>query len=158
MPEDDPILAEIAANLAEAETFAEESREELELSAREIRELVALMARKRKLPAEEREQIRRDALEAWRELFEACKDLERKDEAVLQALEKKADADRNLAMSVARGIHHFRTVLDSGNFEGTWEQREALVEQIREFDENREELLAGLTAEDIRQLRDEGVL
>lgn len=51
-----------------------------------------------------------------------------------------------------------KTAIDAGEFTGTWEQREALLENIREFEEHKESFLEELAAEDIRQLRDEGVL
>ena len=156
--ENDPILAELAAKLAEAETFAEESRERLGRLFGEIREGFALMAALPDIPPEERTRQREQMRAHWLNVFEQCRNFETATESMLQAGANLADDTRNLTITVARTVHEIRTLIETGKFKGTWEQREQFLGYVREFEENKESFLEELSAEDIRQLRDEGVL
>lgn len=157
MPEDDPILAELAAKLAEAEAFDEDSYGRLERFFGELRDLFAGAAHPQ-VPPKVRAQIRQEGRAKWLELFEKAQNLERCTESQLQAGANLADDTRKLTMTMARTIHEIRTLIETGEFKGNAEQREQFLGYVRDFDENKETFIKELSAEDIRQLRDEGVL
>ncbi len=158
MPDDDPILAELAAKLAETETWDEESREKLGRTFEAMRGVFAKMAAKADIPPEERERLRRDAREKWLEVFEVCRKIEAVQDTLLHKGADLAEAMRKSSMATVRIMHQMKTAIDAGEFTGTWEQREEMLGSIREFEEHKQSFLEDLTADDIQQLREEGVL
>ena len=156
--EDDPILAELAAKLAEAETWEDESREKLGCLLAEMRVVFAKVAASPHIPPEERAQGRANLRAKWLTVFEACRKIEEVQEDLLHKGADRAEKMRELSMASVRVLHQIRTAMDAGEFTGIWEQREEWMESIREFEEHKESFMEELSAEDLRQLRDEGVL
>ena len=156
--ENDPILAELAAKLAEAETWADESRGKLGRMFGQMREVFAKMDAKPGITPEDRTQWRGEIRAQWLTYIETCRNVEKAQEDLLQKSADHAEATRNYSMSLARLLHRMKGVIDAGEFTGTWEQREEWMESIREFEEHKESFMEELSAEDLRQLRDEGVL
>jgi hypothetical protein len=156
--ENDPILAELAAKLAEAETWEDESREKLGRLFGEMRIAFAKMAANPRITPEDRTQRRGEMRARWIDVFEHCRKIEATEEELLQQRANLAEKMRDLSMITARMIHQIKTAIDTGEFTGTWEQREEWLEHVRDFEEHKESFLEDLTAEDIRKLRDEGVL
>ena len=156
--ENDPILAELAAKLAEAEAWEDESRERLGSLFGEMRAAFAKVAANPRITPEDRTRRRGEMRMRWLEIFEACRTIEKVQEDLLHKRADRAEKMRDLSMATARMIHQIKTAMEAGEFTGTWEQREEWLELVREFEEHKESFLEELTAEDIRQLRDDGVL
>ena len=153
-----PIIHELQAKLDDAEWLQDEDREHLEEMLRQVTEMCEAMERREDFTEEFKEEERGRIAELWTNYFNACHNVEEKAGELLEKQADMADAMRNLCMTTLRIMHGARKAIKEGEFTGTWEQREAALQSIEEMEEMRDEYLKRLSAEDIRQLQDEGVL
>ncbi len=158
MTPEDPILAELALMLAEAETYGEEEHGKLAELFDLVREGLAAIAAKPDITPEEAAQHRATFREAWLKVFEATRAIAEKKDELLVAGANLAESMQPLSMMTLRIAHRIRCAMEDGSFTGTWEQREELLEMAEDIEDRRESFMEYLTAEDIRLLRDEGVL
>ena len=61
-------------------------------------------------------------------------------------------------IELLRNAKAIRAMLDGGNYTGTWEQREALMDDVHQIEAMKESLLNELPVGEIQKLRDEGLL
>ena len=155
---DEAIIEELQRKLDEADWLCDEDRAKLTRMLGQFREVCAKMEASPAISPEQAAQGRLELRGSWLNFLETCRKLEVAKGELLEKRADYADAVREAAMATLRLVHAMRKALDEGTFTGTWEERESILEIIEEAEEARESLLEGLTAEDIRQLEDEGVL
>lgn len=155
---DDPMIEELQCKLDEAQWLLEEDREELARRLGEFRQLWAMMAAKPRLDPQQATTIRAELHEAWLSYFEAARAEDEAHNEELHAKAAQADARSALVMELLRNAHSVRKTVEADNYKGTWEQRENLLSIAKDTEAQKEQFLAELSADQIRQLKDEGVI
>jgi hypothetical protein len=152
------MFEELQGRLEEAEWLSEDDRAMLAELLGGMREACASMeanpAIGPKQAAERREELRA----SWLNALDACHKVEVAEGEALMAGAVLAEKMRDMTLLMLRAAHGMRKGLEEGDFTGTWEQREVLLETLNQVEAGRASLLERLTAEDIRQLEAEGVL
>lgn len=155
---DEPIFEELRGKLEEADWLCEEDRAKLATMLGQFREICASQDANPAIGPEEAAQRREKLRGLWLDVLEISRKVEVAEGELLQKRADHADAMRTMAMMMLRIAHSTKKALDEGTFTGTWEQRESMIETVEQVEEGRASLLESLTAEDVRQLEEEGVL
>ena len=155
---DESMFEELQRKLDEADSLSEEDREKLADKLGKFRGRCAEMKGNPAISPEEAAQHRETLRAAWLRILETSIKVGLAEGELLVKQADFAEALRTHTMMTLRMVHGMRKAVEDGTFTGTWEQREFLMETAEEVEENRESMLESLTAEDIRQLKDEGVL
>jgi uncharacterized membrane protein len=155
---DCPTTQELQQMLAEADWLPDEDREKLEGMLAQFRKLAAELEADPAIDAAELARRLELLRGHWVKYFEACRKVDLAEGDLLEKRADMADSMRNLTMMMLRINHAKKAAIDAGEFTGTWDQLEKEKELIARTDEDIPDLLLSLTAEDIRTLKDEGVL
>ena len=157
MPEE-TIEQESERKLAEADWLLDEDREKLTRMLGKMRDAFASLAAIPAISAEEKTQEREKMREGWLKVLETCRKLEVAEGELLEKQADQANAVREMTMATLRIVHGIKKAMEDGTFTGTWEERESLMEIVEEVEEAKASVVEDITAEDIRQLEDDGVL
>ena len=155
---DEPLEEELRRILDADRSLSDENRRllarQLDLIASDRESLAAMPG----LPPGTMERWHEEIRSCWLMFLESCRDGEKDEDDLLTAAATRADALRVVKFQSLRAARAFRAMIEGGDFPGTWEEREELMELVHEIEACKESYLAELPAEDIRKLRDEGAI
>ena len=144
--------------LADAHWVSDDDRAGLSDFLAQMEEIVTRMESAPDCPASEITEFQDLARQKWLAYCRSCRVVEQSQDELLRASANLADATRNLILISLRQNHAARRAIEEGTWRGTWQQREATLDHIQKVQDQLPELLKRLTADDIRQLREEGII
>ena len=152
------MIEELCGKLEEADWLSDEDRAKLTRMLGQFRELCVKMEGNPAISPERAAEIREELRGLWLNMMESCRKLDVAERVLIEKRADQADSQRVVTLAKLRLAHSAETAMEEGTYSGPWEEWERLLEIIGEVEERGESMLEDLTAEDIRQLRDEGVL
>jgi hypothetical protein len=155
---DDPMIQELQRKLDEAQSLSEEDREDLVGLLAKFRELCKAIARMSPRDRRGAAALKEQTRTAWLEYFEKCREEGDAHNAALHSKANLADARSALVMDLLRNAHSIRKTVEAESYTGTWEQREKLLAVAEDTEARKEQFLSELSADQIQQLKDEGVI
>ena len=154
----EPLTQELRRILDAEDSLSDEDRRLLTHQLDQIAPARASVAAQPGLPSGALEQWDEEIRNGWLTLFEACRVGEREQDDLLSATATRADAVRVVNIQSLRAARSFRSMIEGGNFPGTWEEREALMELVHEIEACKDDCLKALPTDEIQKLRDEGAI
>ena len=155
---DETFAQELQRILADAGQLSEENQRIMTDLVAEIGDTFARIAADPKVSPATLAQGREMLRAGWLLVLDSCLAEEDGQSALLHSLATRSEANHNLMIELLRNAKAIRTMLDGGNYTGTWEQREALMDDVHQIEAMKESLLNELPVGEIQKLRDEGLL
>lgn len=151
------IIRELFEQLENAEWLSDEERAELEDFLSRFRDESKALEESQ-LDEENLNRWRNNFRQGWEAYFLSCQHASEAEYELLIRTAKVAESARELALALIDTTSCIKKALESGDHEWTWEHRDAMAKLVAETEEILPSLLERLTAEDIRQLKNEGVI